>query len=108
MDYQTILLLIVAGLVSLVLLVFAALILPARSFTQLAELIRYVGSLAEAQRQESQRHATLLSQEMAALRSSVQETGIRITQVNQRLDSLVDTTLVTEHPSISTELNSSA
>jgi asparagine N-glycosylation enzyme membrane subunit Stt3 len=49
MDFQTIVFLTIAGVLMLVILVLAALVLSAASFTQLAALIRFLGSLLAQQ-----------------------------------------------------------
>jgi hypothetical protein len=57
----TIITLIILAVLTLVILVLAGLVLSARSFTQLADLIRYLGSLVEQlHREDLQRRITLL------------------------------------------------
>lgn len=78
MDTQTIALLIMGTGMILVILVLAGLVLSARSFTQLAELIRFLGSLVVRHEREAQRRATTLSQETESDTRSVQQENIRI------------------------------
>lgn len=64
MDFQTIVFLTTAGTLILVIMVLAGLVLSARSFTQLADLVRYIGSLVVQQHQETQQVVTSSLTEM--------------------------------------------
>jgi hypothetical protein len=57
-DSSTILLWIIAVTLSMLLLVLAGIVLSGRAFTQLVELIRFLGSQAVAQRRADQRQPT--------------------------------------------------
>jgi hypothetical protein len=61
MDFQTIVFLTIAATLILAILVMAGLVLSAHSFTQLAELIRFIGSLVVQQHQETRQVVTTSS-----------------------------------------------
>jgi hypothetical protein len=79
MDFQTIVFLTTAGTLILVIMVLAGLVLSARSFTQLAELIRYIGSLVAQQHQETRQAVTTLLHEVENGTSSGDQAATRTT-----------------------------